>query len=166
MKIIGKALIAISLSFIVTFFSFGFNRQIVHDRLVEVPEPRNQTGFTDLDYLQRAFIVYNHAYFHDELSIPGINFDEERNMASTYCIDGGLVCRIEFNPAYNQAPRYANLTLLHEMCHIKTWNDDQDGLVLGPDALTRHGKHWRACMLDLDKQGAWRNILIDFYGEQ
>jgi hypothetical protein len=54
---------------------------------------------------------------------------------------------------------------------MKTWDEDMDKLMrcrlfsgcLGPDDFTKHGKHWRACMVDLDDQGAFRNILIDFY---
>jgi hypothetical protein len=86
-----------------------------------------------------------------------------QNEAGTKCKDNGTDCFMMFSPAYNLAPRDANLHELHEMCHIKTWVDDQQKLILGPEELTRHGKHWRSCMIDLDNQGAFRNVLIDFY---
>lgn len=133
------------------------------EHLVEVDSPNNPTGDTDIDYLQRAFVAYNHEYFHDRLIMPTFDLDEEKEAATTHCEDGGINCRVKFNLKYTAAPRFANLALQHEMCHIKTWDDDQTALILGPDALTRHAKHWRGCMLDLDNQGAFRNVLIDFY---
>lgn len=134
-----------------------------HEHFVNIDEPRTDSGFTDIDYLQRAFRAYNHAYFQDQLSVPTIDMDEERMQATTSCSSGGVDCRIKFNPAFVKAPRTANLVILHEMCHIKTWDEDQDKLILDPDDFTKHGKHWRSCMSDLDDQGAFRYILIDFY---
>lgn len=133
------------------------------EHLVEVGEPRNQTGLIDLDYLQRTFHTYNDAYFDGRLNTPEIDLDETQAMATTHCSTGGVDCRLKFNPDFIKATRVANLSLLHEMCHMETWDDDQDKLILAPDDLTRHGKHWRDCMAGLDDQGAFRGILIDFY---
>lgn len=136
------------------------------ERLVEIEPPHNLEMTPDLDWFQRAFRTFNDIYFRNRLNEPTIHVQDISAIqieADTLCKDNGTDCVLEFSPRFNQAPREAAQHMLHEMCHMKTWADDQNKLILGPDDLTRHGKHWRACMLDLDNQGAWRVNLIDFY---
>lgn len=136
------------------------------EHLVEIEAPNNPSYTPNLDWYQRMFTVYNREYFHGRLNMPTIHVQEIpglQNEATTICTDNGTNCVMEFAPVFNAAPRDAAQHLLHEMCHERTWPDDQSGLVLHTDDLTRHGKHWRGCMIDLDNQGAWRNIIIDFY---
>lgn len=133
------------------------------ERLVEIDPPHTYDLTPDIEYYQRVFRIYNEAYFHNRLNTPTFRMDEATFESSTMCLDSGTNCVMNFNPRYNLAPRDALLHELHEMCHVKTWGDDQSKLILGPDDLTRHGKHWRGCMLDLDNQGAWRAAIIDFY---
>lgn len=136
------------------------------EHLVEIEAPHNATYTPDVDWYQRMFVIYNREYFHGRLNLPTIHSQEIagfQNEATTECKDDGTNCVLEFSPIFNAAPRDAAQHLLHEMCHVKTWTEDQNKLILGADELTRHGKHWRGCMLELDNAGGWRNIIIDFY---
>lgn len=47
----------------------------------------------------------------------------------------------------------SNTTLLHEMCHVKTWDR---AVELGQDI---HGPVFRACIVDLELQGAFTDLL-------
>jgi hypothetical protein len=126
--------------------------------------PAVSYGVTDAAYLQHAYQAYNEGYFQNKLTqTPVIDMDEpnDSNMASTMCDESGN-CIIHFNPKYVAAPRIGDQTLLHEMCHEKTWMQDMDSLGMQID----HGKKWRGCMLNLDMQGAFREIIIDGYAEQ
>jgi hypothetical protein len=134
------------------------------EHLLEIEPPRSADHTTDIEFLQRAFRVYNHEYFQDRLNTPAFNTDEEQMQATTHCYDGGVNCTLSFNLFYLRSSRNAEIAVLHEQCHMKTWDDDQNGFILSADAVSRHhAKKWRACMIDLDNQGAFRNILIDFY---
>lgn len=136
---------------------FGCKRE----HYVSVPSPAN--GTTDVAHLQQAYAVYNEGYFQNKLTkTPVIDMLEtdDGNMASTLC-DVDRSCIIHFNLKFVLAPRVGDQTLLHEMCHVQTWMQDMDR---NGDQVD-HGRHWRSCMLNLDAQGAFREILIDDYTE-
>jgi len=98
---------------------------------------------------------YNSGYFQDKLPKNVIiDYDEHEYLASTMLTNNGRF-RISFNKDYASSPRVAHLFLLHEMCHIKTWDEW--------DNLSDHGPHWRSCMLVLDFDNAFRRELIDGY---
>jgi hypothetical protein len=124
-----------------------------------LPDTVDSEAITTVVYLRKTYQVYNEAYFRNRLpKDPIIDFEGilKGRAAETWC-DGDLNCEIHFRKFYVAAPRFADLALLHEMCHIQAWglDDDNDG----------HGPKWRACMMNLDLQGAWRTILIDRYWE-
>jgi hypothetical protein len=129
--------------------------------------PASASGIADAAHLKSVFAVYNDEYFQGRLETPEIDMLEpdQNNMASTLCKNDtagvGLNCIIHFNPHYVIAPRTGDETLLHEMCHIKTWNKDVDDL----GGQIAHGRNWRSCMLQLDMQGAFRQLIIDNYKE-
>lgn len=153
-----KCLITVLAAF-VFFWAFGCSRPSQH--WVDVPAPSN--GTTDAQYLQHAYASYNDGYFQNKLTkTPVIDMLEpnQANMASTMCDNEGD-CTIHFNPKFVVAPRTGDEVLLHEMCHVKTWMKDMDSLGQQVD----HGKHWKACMVNLDTQGAFREIIIDNYSE-
>jgi hypothetical protein len=156
MKTREKIVIAILLGVLASWL-FSCTRE----HYVAVPSPAN--GTVDAEYLKRTYAAYNDGYFQNKLTqTPQIDMLEpdKTNMASTTCEpDGG--CVIHFNPAFVAAQRVADQTMLHEQCHIKTWMQDMDDKGKQVD----HGKHWRACMFNLDTQGAFREILIDGYAE-
>lgn len=103
---------------------------------------------------------YNNHYFYGRLPHDVvIDYSESSQyMATTSKMSDGRF-HIAFNEKYTAAERVAHLILLHEMCHVKTWDD--------PDhSHENHGKMWRACMLELDTEGAFRAELIDgYYGD-
>ena len=55
---------------------------------------------------------------------------------------------IRLIPKYNLAPDTAHFTLLHEMCHLDTFNSE----------IEDHGPMWQACMHRLANLGAFDNL--------
>jgi len=110
-----------------------------------------------VSYLRQSYATYNEEFFRNRLP-KDTHIDmspETDDMATTSCNLEGTGCVLHFNPRYVLASRVADFTMLHEMCHIKTW---------GPESV-KHGRVWRACMMQLDLQGAFRDIIIDRYWE-
>jgi predicted SprT family Zn-dependent metalloprotease len=103
-------------------------------------------------YLEKSYARNNTQYFENKLPVAVVDYDlrDPEFMATTRRTYDG-VFHISFNPFYVSAERYAELTMLHEMCHIKTWND-------------QHGARWQDCMIQLDLQG--RDELIDSYQQK
>jgi len=134
---------------------------------VSMLEP--MAGDTDQKYLERQYRVYNQQYFDNKLPEPKID-TRLNNLyeAQTVCNTDGNNCSISFNLHYVAARRTAQGTLLHEMCHIKTWTKHLNSSLLPPSADSEfyHDKSWRGCMLQLDAQGVFRVINIDFYREE
>jgi hypothetical protein len=60
---------------------------------------------------------------------------------------------IKFNEKYVTSAHYTRLLLLHELCHVETWERDK--------SESGHGSPWRACMARIDMDGAFRHILIE-----
>ena len=108
-------------------------------------------------YLEDLYKTDNETFFQNKLPSVSINLLEMKGtaMATTVCDESATECELKFNLKYVAAKRVANFTMLHEMCHVKTWDKDSDS----------HGKVWRTCMLQLDSVGAFREILIDNYSE-
>ena len=128
-----------------------------------VPLPSTTNGVVDTPYLQSLYQAYNAGYFRNRLpkDVEINDFESNPNfMATTMCTEDGK-CVIQFNPHFIVAPRTAELTMQHEMCHVKTWGKDVDTLGKQID----HGRSWRTCMLQLDAEGAVREVLIDDYRE-
>ena len=159
MRMRNKILLTILLA---VLCSWLFGREREH--YVPIPSPETANGETDVAYLQQLYAVYNEAYFHNRLTkTPRIDLSEtSNNMATTFCKnENDTDCEIEFNEKYVAAPRVADFTMLHEQCHVKTWMKDTDDFGIQID----HGKMWRSCMLELDAEGAFRQIFIDNYRE-
>lgn len=76
-------------------------------------------------------------------------------MASVTKLPSGKF-HIAFNERYSAADRVARMTLLHEECHIATWDEL---------AKNQHGPRWRTCMLNLYQVGAFKKDLIDGHDE-
>jgi SprT-like family len=142
-----------------------------HDIYVDIPAPTTSNHDTDAAYLQHLYETYNEQYFGSHLTLtPKITVVDETNtyMADTECKgDDGTDCTLTFNLHYVAAPRTAQSTLLHEMCHIKVWNKHLVKGAFPPDPGSEfyHDRSWRACMLGVDAAGAFRQINIDFYHE-
>lgn len=107
------------------------------------------------DYLEKSYALYNAEYFGNKLPkdtvIDQDQTDPNFMAITTKPFDGKF--HIGFNSSYVSAERTGDLTLLHEMCHVKTWGDD-------------HGGKWRACMISLDLHGAFREELIYSFQEK
>ena len=168
-----KAALAIILG-ILAWFLFGRTpeqdepqREVHTGVFVNLAEPKSETT---VEFIQQAYVAYNQAYFQDKLpKDTKISLDPQAiGMADTGCDnnlgDMGIDCTMRFDLKYVLAPRTAESTLLHEMCHIKTWAKTQADT--RPEGVSReewdHNKYWRGCMLSLDAAGAFREINIDY----
>jgi len=112
-------------------------------------------GNSKCDGLMAWYDSYNERYFRNFLPKDTVVVygDTEKlapnSMGATF--KDGLRFHILLNPFYTTAPVVAHETLLHEMCHIETWNVH--------DSLDGHGKAWRSCMNRLYKEGAMEGLL-------
>jgi hypothetical protein len=137
---------------------------------VELIQPDQDTT---IELLLARYREFNDAYFQGKLpkDTQIIFSDDAHGMADTGCTDAdgtmGIDCAIRFKQRYVLAPRHAESTLLHEMCHIKTWTKtQQDSRPAGVEQVRwDHNKFWRGCMLNLDSQGAFRSINIDYLSD-
>lgn len=115
------------------------------------------------------YTEYNQQYFQDRLphDIEIKTTDTPHTMAETGCNDEGQDCSIAINLKYVAAPRELRSALVHEMCHIKEWKKTL--LSDKPENMDKdewdHGRAWRACMLEADLHGVFREINIDYYHE-
>ncbi len=138
--------------------------------VVYLPVPLSASGDTDVQFLQSSYRNFNEQYFNNHLD-KNTKISVElggENMADTWCDnDDGTGCTIKFNLHYVASPRVGQSTLLHEMCHVKIWSKNlpQNRPEFTDQQHYDHGRLWRTCMLNLDSQGAFREINIDYYRE-
>lgn len=130
---------------------------------IEKHEPHASASYGRCEGLEIWYSEYNSGYFQDKLPNDVVIDYGEYNpdfMATTSQLPDGRF-HIAFNEVYTKAPRVAHITLLHEMCHVKTFDERDPETVhtLGGS----HGPRWRRCMLILDFDGAFRRELIDAY---
>ena len=151
MKTRTKILITIILAFLVSWLIGQFQSS---------PEEPSKASFDDLnEYLVDRYEIYNSAYFQNKLPKDTVvDFSEAQDMyvaLTTKLPDGRY--HIALNKKYVRTPVFGDLILLHESCHIPTFDyfDEVDGF---------HGKEWRACMTELELQGAFHLELIDSFG--
>jgi hypothetical protein len=93
--------------------------------------------------------TYNEEFFQNKLprnTVVDWSETDSHLMARVRETNG--VFHIGLNLKFSSANRIARLMILHEMCHIKYFDDS-------------HGPLWRGCMLTLEMEGANRAILID-----
>jgi hypothetical protein len=74
--------------------------------------------------------------------------DRPDTMGLTDVVDGHFVIYVD--PKYHANSKAADMTLLHEICHISVW----DVAVAGDD----HGVAWKACMVGLAERGAFDRL--------
>ena len=96
-----------------------------------------------LQQMKEDYLSYNALWFGNELPTD-ITFGHiygNSLQAKTLNENGHFV--MLFNPEYNKASSQADLNILHESCHIRTW-----------DEFDAHGPRWVGCMRDLAARGA------------
>lgn len=144
----------VSLLLMGLFVLVPYFQQFYHDVIRRAPAKAGIGKCLGLDLWYRH---YNEEYFNDELPTNTVvdygGHDDDFIATTSSLTDGRL--HIAMNEKYTSAPRTAHLYLLHEMCHVKTWDEKEE-----------HGKRWRTCMLVLDFEGAFKEILIDGYVRQ
>jgi hypothetical protein len=130
-------------------------------------EPTPPIGDTTEAYLRAVYATDNDVYFDNKLprDVEISNDLGGLTMADSECDDYGQECVVRFNPHFTAAPRVAESTMLHEMCHIKVWTRllEKNRPEMTSQVVYDHGKPWQTCMLGLDSVGAFRNVEIDFY---
>jgi hypothetical protein len=111
---------------------------------------------TQLEDLKPWYNGYNETWFSNSLphdTVVRWGLPDNGNIAETVKLPSGQFV-ISFSEKHASTSVISHLILLHEQCHIKTW-----------DEFDRHGKQWKACMNSLYDRGAFKNGLIyDFDG--
>ena len=90
---------------------------------------------------------YNEEYFLNQLPAARVEWGETGNMGETFCT--GDNCLIVISEKYHPSFREAQLTLFHEMCHIKLRN------TLMFDV---HGLKFQECMHTIADQGGFNDL--------
>jgi hypothetical protein len=105
---------------------------------------------------QQYFAGYNATYFDGKLAPTRVLVatppDGDAVMGQTVCDlndegTGVLSCTIYVNPTYNIAPVTTYETIIHEACHVKTYDEFDD-----------HGPRWQHCMLEQAMSGGFKGI--------
>lgn len=99
--------------------------------------------------LKRWYSFYNRTLFDSNL--PGdtrVTFSDLTEELGDTSTDADAVRHIRIDRQTNPVPRQAQLTLIHEQCHIKT-----EGQELDP-----HGPKFEACMLSVATLGGFKGL--------
>lgn len=118
--------------------------------------PSIATAYSEVE-LPAVYADLNEEYFNGQLpknAVVDYAGHDDRYVATTQQIEGGRF-HIALNRNYTGSMETTRLTILHEDCHIRTWGQEPD----------QHGRRWRACMLALDAEGAFREQIIGGYRE-
>jgi len=128
-----------------------------HNESIEAPCVTNSAGrLVSIQEIHNIYNSYNITEFGGKLPQDVmIDFDEKdpENMGTTSRTNDGRY-RISFNPAYVTGLRTTTLSTLHEMCHISAGIEEN------------HGPNWQVCMLKLDADDVWREIILDGFQGQ
>jgi hypothetical protein len=97
----------------------------------------------------------NAAFFDGKLpkqvTFSYVLIDPTSNMAETTQPSDGWF-NISIDPKWMEASMTRRLLMFHEECHVYVDSRVEEKLP--------HGKMWRACMLQLEMRGAFRNVLV------
>jgi hypothetical protein len=142
MSLRWKIIIAIALAFLAVY-SFGAPVKPKAAGCSVVP-------VMDQVELQAWYKDYNHRYFGNSLApavvIQWEDMHDRKRMGETDC--KAYPCIIKLDPTYNLAFPTAKATLLHELCHVKVYDEKED-----------HGRRWHACMDGLWESGAFDGLV-------
>lgn len=102
--------------------------------------------------LKDDYVHFNNGYFDGKLpDIPVVYKSvENADIGDTTCqwtSDGDTACSIFVNAYYDRDEREADMTLLHEMCHVAV-----------TPSFDQHGPVWQNCMHNLANAGAFDNL--------
>jgi hypothetical protein len=139
----------------------------IEDHLNTGPIPALVKTPATVEKMRTLYDADNYEYFGNTLpknTIIDWNQYRRDMMASTDRLPNGQFI-IQLNPYYATSDRWQRYLILHESCHIETWDEARpDNQIFSNESLF-HARKWRACMLKLDAVGAFREILIDGYSE-
>ena len=100
--------------------------------------------------LEKDYEVFNQDYFLGQLppaNVEWANLTDQHDMGMTW-VDQAGARQIRVDKSTNPVLKQAEMTLLHEMCHVKTDAKELDS----------HGLKWQACMVDLADHGAFHDL--------
>jgi hypothetical protein len=99
------------------------------------------------------YTSYNETYFNNALPKDTVvDYANHTNgvLAATTSQNGHL--RISFNREYASSALVVQVFMLHEMCHVETW-----------DEIDEHGVRWIGCMRRLEAAGAIDDQMVKPY---
>jgi SprT-like family len=109
------------------------------------------SGFPSHDP-QVWYAQYNEEYFWkslpDDTEVDLVTDLPDGNMGTAVCADFHRQCVIQIEERSNPVTRSQKITLLHEMCHVATWRQQDNP----------HGSKWQACMHRIADRGAFDNL--------
>ena len=111
--------------------------------------------------VQALYDSYNAAYFSDRLppievvlTTPPPIGNEELEGETIHAL-GGHWYKIYISPKYNITGDQQAETVLHEMCHVKVWEDAEAS---GVSYDGGHSEIWQNCMKGLAEKDAFHDI--------
>ena len=126
-------------------------------RISAAPKPA-----VDAHCLQAIYADYNETYFGNDLPkdtkiLYAPDPDDPTNIGATQCsldikTEKPTHCTIYIAPYANVAQPAAIETLIHESCHIATWEAAMH------DGEGSHGKEWKACMMGVALSGGFDGV--------
>ncbi len=105
--------------------------------------------------LQGWFEFYNKTLFANKLPPTVVKWADltfQDDMGHTLClhIDEGYRCTISIDGDTNPVPRVAEMTLIHEVCHVYVDTTAPE--------FNEHGDNFQSCMLERAKEGTLRDL--------
>ena len=138
-------------------FAVGFNflrRQTrpVSGQNISQGGGKKKTAIFQICPLDRAYADFNLQYFLGRLpkkaNVLWADLTANNDMGLAWIDESGTV-QIRIDRKMNPVERQADMTLLHEQCHIK---------LVGKELSDLHGIEFQRCMVDLAERGAFHDL--------
>jgi hypothetical protein len=151
-----KAVIAIGAGILVSYL-WQCNQPVVHTErgMYEVVFPTDSI-------LYGEYAKYNKMYFGNTLPYATVQFvsilDDRGNHADSMADirRDASIYHIRIDKAWNPILKTADISLLHEMCHVKLDANGEVPLTVSDEEA--HGEKFQGCMKDLAANGAMHDL--------
>lgn len=153
MKTRWKIVIAVALGILVSYL-WQHSGQPVHSERGDVVVPTNSI-------LWDEYAQYNKDYFGDTLPYATIEYanllsDEGKHDMMAQVEHRASSYHISIDREFNPILKTADISLLHEMCHVKLDASGEVPLTVKSDVA--HGEKFQNCMVSLASRGAMHDL--------